>query len=72
MTGQATALTVTGPGEPSPGVVCFTPGCFQRDTRKYGLRQLPLCPACAAALEGRVHKREVPPAAAKLLRRGAA
>jgi hypothetical protein len=40
------AITVTGPGEPSPGVVCMGPGCWQRDTSRYGFRQLPLCPAC--------------------------
>lgn len=26
-------------GDPSHGVLCMGPGCFQRDTRKYGLRQ---------------------------------
>ena len=33
------------------------PGCWQRDTRKYGLRSLPLCPARAAALAGEVYQR---------------
>jgi hypothetical protein len=66
------AITITGPGEPSPGVVCFTPGCFQRNTSKYGLRQLPLCPACAAALQGQDYKREVPETAVRAARRGAA
>jgi hypothetical protein len=65
------AITVTG-GEPSPGVVCMGPGCWQRDTSRYGLRQLPLCPACRAALEGRTYQRELPPGAARLIRRGAA
>jgi hypothetical protein len=79
LTGQATtpapaaaSLAAIPDGEPSPGVVCMGPGCFQRDTRKYGLRQLPLCPACRAALEGHVYQREIPPSAARLMRRGAA
>jgi hypothetical protein len=68
----AASLAALPDGEPSPGVVCMGPGCWQRDTRKYGLRQLPLCPACAAALQGRAHQREIPPSAARLMRRGAA
>jgi hypothetical protein len=48
--GTPALVTTISPGEPSPGVLCMGPGCFQRDTRKYGLRQLPLCPACRAAL----------------------
>jgi hypothetical protein len=59
-------------GEPSPGTLCMGPGCFQRDTRTYGLRNLPLCTACAAALQGQVHKRELPEGAARAIRRGAA
>ena len=58
--------------EPSPGVVCMGPGCWQRDTSRFGLRKLPLCPACRAALEGRTYQRETPPGAARLMRRGAA
>jgi hypothetical protein len=46
----AVSLGAIGDGEPGNGTLCLGPGCFQRDTRKYGLRQLPLCPACAAAL----------------------
>ena len=48
------------------------PGCWERSNRKYGLRQLSLCPACAAALQGRTHQREIPPSAARLTRRGGA
>ena len=66
------SLAALPDGQPSPGTLCMGPGCFQRDTRKYGLRQLPLCPACRAALEGRVHQREVPESAARAVRRGAA
>lgn len=40
----------------------MTPGCWQRDTRKYGLRNLALCAACAAALHGKVYKRHPPDA----------
>ena len=40
------------------------PGCFQRDTRKYGLRELPLCTACAVALQGETYKRELASGAA--------
>lgn len=65
------AVKVAG-GEPSPGVVCFQPGCWQRDTSRFGLRRLPLCPACHAALEGREYHREVSPEAARLVKRGAA
>lgn len=74
VTSQAAAVTVitAGPGEPSPGVLCMGPGCWERNTSKYGLRQLPLCPACRAALEGRTHQREIPPSAARIMRRGAA
>jgi hypothetical protein len=67
-----TAITVTGDGKPSPGIVCVGPGCWQRDTTRYGLRQLPLCPGCRAALEGRIYQREIPPSAARLMRRSAA
>src|SRR5690349_22572377 len=40
--GTAAAIAASGTGEPSPGVVCMGPGCWERNTRKYGLRQLPL------------------------------
>ena len=60
------------PDEPGHGAICMGPGCFQRDTRKYGLRQVPLCPACVAALRGDTYKRELPPGAARALCRGAA
>ena len=67
--GPATAsLAAIGDGQPSPGVVCMGPGCWQRDTARYGLCKLPLCPACAAALEGRTYRREIPPGAARLMR----
>jgi hypothetical protein len=44
-------------GEPSHGAICMTPGCWERNTAKYGLRELPLCTACAAALAGKVYQR---------------
>ena len=50
----------------------MAPGCFQRDTRTYGLRKLPLCTACAAALTGHTYWRELPPGAERITRRGAA
>jgi hypothetical protein len=59
-------------GEPSPGVACAGPGCWQRNTSRFGLRRVPLCPACRAALEGRTYQREVPESAARAVRRGAA
>jgi hypothetical protein len=68
----APSLAAIPDGVPSPGVLCMEPGCFQRDTRKYGLRQVPLCPACRAALEGRTNQRQIPPGAARIMRRGAA
>jgi hypothetical protein len=52
-------------GEPSPGVACMCPTCWQRDTTRYGLRHVPICPADAAALEGRTYERH--PGAARVL-----
>ena len=46
-----------GPGEPSPGAPCMGPSCWERSTSRYGLRRLPLCPACAKALAGEVYQR---------------
>jgi hypothetical protein len=66
------SLVAIADGEPSHGVLCAGPGCWERNTSKYGLRQVPLCPACAAALRGEAHQREIPPGAARLVRRGAA
>jgi hypothetical protein len=71
-TPAATPIGAIGHGGPSPGAICATPSCWQRDTTRYGLRQLPLCPSCRAALEGREHKREMPASAARLALRGAA
>jgi hypothetical protein len=68
----AAVIAITADGEPSPGAACATPGCWQLNTSRFGLRRVPLCPACRAALEGREYKKELPPAAAKVLRRGAA
>jgi len=68
VTNQGTAvITAIGPGEPGDGAVCVTPSCWQRNTRKYGLRKLPLCPACAAALAGQVYQRPISPAAARAI-----
>ena len=58
-------------GEPYPGVACSGPGCWNRDTARFGLRRLPLCPACAAALQGHDYKRELPESAVRAIRRGA-
>ncbi len=68
----AASLTALPDGEPSHGVVCATPSCWQRDTRAYGLRNLPLCTACARALQGHAYRREPPPGAERITRRGAA
>jgi hypothetical protein len=65
-TGSAASLAAIGQGEPSPGVACAGPGCWQRNTSRYGLRRVPLCPACAAALRGQGYKREPLPGAARL------
>jgi hypothetical protein len=79
LTGQTATPSPASPslaalpdGEPGNGALCMGPRCFQRDTSKYGLRQLPLCPACRAALEGCTHQRDLPPSAARLMHRGAA
>ncbi len=67
----ATGGPITLPGEPCPGAVCSGPGCWNRDTAAYGLRRLVLCQACAAALQGNVHKR-LPPGAERVTRHRAA
>lgn len=56
------------PDKPSPVAVCATRQAGRRDILRYGLRRLVLCTACAAALQGQVHKREPPPSAAHLAR----
>jgi hypothetical protein len=48
----ATSLAAIGPGEPSPGVACAGSGCWQRNTSRFGLSRVPLCPSCHTALEG--------------------
>lgn len=68
----ASSLAAIIDGEPSPGVVCMAPACWQRNTSRYGLRRLPLCPACRAALQGETYQAEIPPSAARLIQRGAA
>ena len=68
----STSLAALPDGEPGNGAVCMTPTCWQRDTRKYGLRSLPLCTACAAALQGQTYRRDTPPGAARAIRRCAA
>jgi hypothetical protein len=70
-TTSAAALALPD-SEPCPGVVCSGPGCWNRDTARYGLRRLVLCTACAAAIQGHEHKREMPASAVRLARRGAA
>lgn len=47
------------------------PGCWNRDTARYGLRRLVPCTACPAAPQGQVHQREVPESGARIIRRGA-
>ena len=48
------------PGEPSPGLACSSPGCWERSTRRYGDRGLVLCAACAAAATGQPYQRPRP------------
>ena len=51
-------------------------GCYARQMeprhRRYGLRRLVLCTACAAALQGQDYKREVLESTTRAIRRGAA
>lgn len=68
----ASPLGATGTGEPSPGVVCMGPVCWQRSTRRYGTRRLPLCDGCKAALAGEPMQRPTTAALARALRGGAA
>ena len=70
--GTAAAIASIGPGEPSPGAACAGPGCWQRNTSRYGLRRVPLCPACRAALQGQDYQREIPESAARAIRHGGA
>jgi hypothetical protein len=57
-----TAITITGDGEPGHGATCMGPGCWQRDTRLYGLRKLPPSappatpPSKATSTNGRPHQ----------------
>ena len=68
----APSLAALPDGEGCPGVACAGPGCWQRDTARYGLRRIPLCTACRAALEGGTCQREIPPGAARTLRKAGA
>jgi len=70
--GSCRASAITGPGESGDGAVCVTSGYWQRDTRTCGLRQLPLCTACAAARRSEAHQRPGTERAAGLLTRGTA
>jgi hypothetical protein len=67
-TSRVAAIPGLGHGEPSPGTLCMGPGCWQRSTRRYGARRLPLCDGCKAALTGEPLHREIPAAAARLMR----
>jgi hypothetical protein len=49
------------------GTVCSGPGFWQRDIACYGLRHFVLCAACAAALQGHVHQREITEAVARAI-----
>jgi hypothetical protein len=68
----APSLAPLPDGEPTPGTLCMGPGCFQRDTRTYGLRKLPLCTGCAAALRGETYQRPIPSGAPRVVRGSAA
>ena len=46
----AAPLPALPAGDSSPGVACAGPGCWQRNTSRYGLHRVPLCPACRAAV----------------------
>ena len=65
--GTAAVITAIGPGEPGNGAVCMTPSCGQRDTRKYGLRSLPLCTSCVASLVDEVYQRPMTAAQARAI-----
>jgi len=69
---QRTAALTLPAGEPCPGTVCSGPGCWNRNTTRYGHRHLVLCTACAAALRGQEYKRETSPATVRLTCSGAA
>ena len=54
-----------GPGEPSPGVACKGPACWQRNTTSYGLREIPSALPRRRASKAATYQRH--PAAARLL-----
>jgi hypothetical protein len=62
------SLAALPDGEPGNGALCMGPGCFQRDTSKYGSRSAPPAaqPSKAAPTS------ETCPSAARLMHRGAA
>lgn len=41
---QATAIAITADSEPSPGTACAGPGCWQRNTTRFGLSRVPCAP----------------------------
>ena len=51
------SLSAIPSGEPSPGVLCLGPGCWERNTRKFGLRQLPALPGLRCRPPGQVYVR---------------
>ena len=72
----APSLAVIADAEPSHGGICMTPGCWERNTRKYGLRQVRSAPPATqpsrdTSIGGRYrHPPHVPYAAARPDRRG--
>ena len=68
----ASSLGAIPDGEPSPGVACAGPGCWQRSTRRYGTRRLPLCDGCKSALTGEPIQRPATAVLARALRGDAA
>ena len=46
------SLAALSADEPGNGALCMGPGCFQRDTSKYGLRQVPLLPRLPCSPRG--------------------
>jgi hypothetical protein len=56
MSSPASPLAVLLDGEPSAGTLCMGPGCFQRDTSRYGPPQAPPLPR----LRRRPPRRDIP------------
>lgn len=67
---RAATLVLASAGDqvvPPPHQQALGPGCFERSTARYGLRSLPLCRGCAAALRGEACQWPITPLQARAI-----